>query len=379
MRIAFYAPLKAPDHPVPSGDRQIARALLGAIDAAGHDTLIASRLRTFDGHGDPERQAQLQRLGARIAARIVRRFRTSKLPDVWLTYHIYHKAPDLIGPLVTRALGIPYVAVEASVTPRQREGPWARGHALAIDAIRGADTIICINPRDVKALQRIRGEAAALDRIAPFIDVAAFTAGITDARHEAADERAIRLLAVGMMRDGAKLASYHVLADALAQLNDVRWSLRIVGDGPARHDVERAFHPFGERVSFAGQCTSAAIAASMRDSDVLVWPAIDEAIGLVFIEAQACGIPVIAGDSAGVAAVVDAGKTGLLVPLDDPLAFGAAIRRLAFDRPLRERMGIAAAAHARARHDIPAAAAALGAILRRVVHARAANAAVHAE
>ena len=155
MRIAFYAPLKSPDHPVPSGDRQIARALLRALDDAHHDTLIASRLRSFDKHGDAHRQARLQRIGARMAARIVRRWRTTTPPpEVWLTYHVYHKAPDLIGPVVSRELGIPYVAVEASVTPRQREGPWARGHALAIDAIRRADTIICINPRDVNALRR---------------------------------------------------------------------------------------------------------------------------------------------------------------------------------------------------------------------------------
>lgn len=379
MRVAFYAPLKSPDHPVPSGDRQIARALLRALDEAHHDTLIASRLRSFDKHGDAQRQARLRRIAARMAVRIVRRWRMSTLPDVWLTYHVYHKAPDLIGPLVTRALDIPYVAVEASVTPRQREGPWARGHALAIDAIRGAATIICINPRDVRELRRIRGDDAQIDVIAPFIDVEAFTATLDGPRRNGDDERGIRLLAVGMMRDGAKLASYRVLADALAHLNDVCWSLRIVGDGPARHDVERMFDAFGDRVSFAGQCESAAIAASMRDSDALVWPAIDEAIGIVFIEAQACGLPVIAGDSAGVAAIIEAGKTGLLAPPDDPVALVAAIRRLAFDRPLRERMGIAAAVHARARHDIPAAAKALDTILRRVVRAPAANAAVHAE
>jgi len=380
MRIAFYAPLKSPDHPVPSGDRQIARALLRALDDAHHDTLIASRLRSFDKHGDAHRQARLQRIGARMAARIVRRWRTTTPPpEVWLTYHVYHKAPDLIGPVVSRELGIPYVAVEASVTPRQREGPWARGHALAIDAIRRADTIICINPRDVNALRRIRGEEAPLDVMAPFIDVAAFTAGRDGARRLADDGRGIRLLTVAMMRDGAKLASYRLLANALAHLDDVRWSLRIVGDGPARHDVERTFQAFGDRVSFMGQCAPEAIAASMRDSDVFVWPAIDEAIGIVFIEAQACGVPVIGGVSGGVAAVVEPGKTGLLVRLDDPLAFVAAIRRLAFDRPLRERMGMTAAAHARARHDVPAAAAALDLILRRVVRARTASAAVHAE
>ena len=150
-----------------------------------------------------------------------------------------------------------------------------------------------------------------------------------------------------MMRDGAKLASYRALAAALAQLPDVRWSLRIVGDGPARRDVEHAFGPVRGRVSFVGERAGPAIAALLRDSDVLVWPAIGEAIGLVFVEAQACGLPVIGGDSPGVAAVVDAGRTGVLVPMEDPPAFAAAIRRLANDPSLRQRMGAAAAAHVR--------------------------------
>jgi glycosyltransferase involved in cell wall biosynthesis len=98
-----------------------------------------------------------------------------------------------------------------------------------------------------------------------------------------------------------------------------------------------------------------------------VWPAIDEAIGLVFLEAQACGVPVVGGDSAGVAAVVDAGRTGLLAPEGDVGAFAEAIRSLLIDPPSRERMGAAAAARVRASHDIPAAADALDAVLRDAV------------
>ena len=47
MRIAFYAPLKSPDHPVPSGDRQMARLLVAALRHAGHDVEIASELRSY--------------------------------------------------------------------------------------------------------------------------------------------------------------------------------------------------------------------------------------------------------------------------------------------------------------------------------------------
>ena len=45
MEIAFYAPLKPPGHPVPSGDRRMARGLMAALGAAGHRVVLASALR----------------------------------------------------------------------------------------------------------------------------------------------------------------------------------------------------------------------------------------------------------------------------------------------------------------------------------------------
>ena len=61
MRVAFYAPLKPPDHPVPSGDRSMARLLIRALELAGHEVGLASRLRSRDTDGDPARQSRLAR------------------------------------------------------------------------------------------------------------------------------------------------------------------------------------------------------------------------------------------------------------------------------------------------------------------------------
>src|SRR5215469_833477 len=114
MRIAFYAPLKSPDHPVPSGDRRIAQLLLAALRIAGHAPLAAARLRSWDGSGDAFRQARIAALGRQCAERIVRRARAAPetAPEAWFTYHLYHKAPDWLGPDVATALGIPYIIAE---------------------------------------------------------------------------------------------------------------------------------------------------------------------------------------------------------------------------------------------------------------------------
>jgi glycosyltransferase involved in cell wall biosynthesis len=69
VKIAFYAPLKPVDHPIPSGDRQLAQALLEALRVAGHDAFVASQFRSFEGRGDARRQARLAEVGRRLATR----------------------------------------------------------------------------------------------------------------------------------------------------------------------------------------------------------------------------------------------------------------------------------------------------------------------
>ena len=59
MRLAFYAPMKPPDHPVPSGDRTIARSLIKALGHLGADVTVSSTFQSRDGVGDPAKQAAL--------------------------------------------------------------------------------------------------------------------------------------------------------------------------------------------------------------------------------------------------------------------------------------------------------------------------------
>src|SRR5947209_1387876 len=137
MRVAFYAPLKPPDHPVPSGDRCIARVFLDALRRAGHKPFLASHLRSYDGAGDPERQARFAELGRQEAERLLGQWRQmpSTAPRLWFTYHLYYKAPDWLGPAVCKALGIPYAIAEASFAPKRADGPWASGHRAVAAAL----------------------------------------------------------------------------------------------------------------------------------------------------------------------------------------------------------------------------------------------------
>jgi glycosyltransferase involved in cell wall biosynthesis len=180
------------------------------------------------------------------------------------------------------------------------------------------------------------------------------------------------LIAVAMMRDGDKLASYRLLGAALERLLDLPWSLDIVGDGPARREVERALAPLGARVRYRGELGEEEIPDALAAADLFVWPAINEAFGMALLEAQAAGLPMVAGASGGVGGIVDEGATGLLTPPGDIGAFAAAVRRLILDPEARATMGAAAQAKVRAEHDLPRAAERLAAVIERLTGKRAA-------
>ena len=369
MKIAFYAPLKPVDHPIPSGDRQLGQALLKALRLRGHDTFIASRFRSFEGRGDSRQQMRLAELGQRLAARLVRRLSApERRPDLWFTYHLYHKAPDWIGPAVSRALAIPYVVAEASIAPKQRHGKWAMGFLESANAIEKATATIFFNPADFGGVRAVRGPARDDEYVPPFLDLSAFDAPFPTSPEIAPRRNRFRLITVAMMRPGAKLASYRLLAEALALVASVDWELVIVGSGTARGEVEAAFARFdASQIRFVGFADPRAVVEWLRSSDLYVWPAIDEAFGMAFIEAQACGLPVIAGNGGGVAGVVAANRTGFLVPLGDAAPFAQAIETLMRDEGKRRQMAAEAASYATSQHDLPAAAARIDAVLRRVV------------
>src|SRR5579864_3474188 len=314
MRIAFYAPLKPPDHPMPSGDRRVAQLFYEALRGAGHEPFLASRLRSYDGEGDPSRQARLGRVARSTAGRLLRRWRQEPgtAPQLWFTYHLYYKAPDWLGPAVSTALGIPYVVAEASAAPKRAGGDWQIGHRAVEEALRRADAVLGLNPVDRECVLPLLRDSRRWIALSPFLDMRRY--GGYRARQQSSPPR---LIAVAMMRHGDKLLSYRLLGAALVRLLDLPWSLDIVGDGPARAEVEGALAPLGSRIRYRGALDDAAIAAALAAADLFVWPAVNEAFGMALLEAQASGVAVVAGASGGVAGIVAAGETGLLAPPGD--------------------------------------------------------------
>ncbi len=293
-RVAFYAPMKSPHSPTPSGDREMARNLITAIAAEGDQVDLVSELRIYDKHGDTSKQHALRAAAEAETQRLI-----AALPQdtsIWVTYHNYYKAPDLIGPQVCAARQIPYVQMESTRASSRLKGSWAGFAQSAHEACDAAKVIFYHTANDLITLERDRFGTQALVELPPFLP-------ITDLPAQATAEGP--MLAVGMMRYGDKLASYQLLAEALALLTG-DWKLQIAGDGPARGEVEALMAPFGEKVTLLGQLDQESLGHLYQNSGFLVWPGVNEAYGMIYLEAQAAGLPVIAQDRPGVRDVLSA-------------------------------------------------------------------------
>jgi glycosyltransferase involved in cell wall biosynthesis len=156
-----------------------------------------------------------------------------------------------------------------------------------------------------------------------------------------------------MFRSGEKLASYKALAAALALVQARDWSLNIIGDGPVRGEVKTLFSGFTDKVTFEGALGQDEVARAFRNGDLLVWPGVGEAFGMVYLEAQAQGCPVLAEDRPGVRDVVRDG--GWLVPVGDPAAYAAAIDAIISDAEGRLATGRRGRERVAAEHLLPAA------------------------
>jgi len=90
-----------------------------------------------------------------------------------------------------------------------------------------------------------------------------------------------------------------------------------------------------------------ALAAVYRAADVIAVPSHNESFGLVALEAQACGTPVVAADVGGLPVAVADGRSGLLVPGHGAEQWASALAAVALDPARRERLGAGAVTHAR--------------------------------
>jgi glycosyltransferase involved in cell wall biosynthesis len=339
VKIAFYCPNKPLTHPHPSGDLVIAQGIQSALNRLGHDCreIVQFRARWFW----KTRAGWIEAVRALAAA-----WRSASAfgPQLWMTYHSYYKSPDVVGPRISRLLSIPYVIFQPMYgTRRGKDTATSPGFHLNRWALKRAGHVFSNNLRDLEGLGRIVSPER-ITYLAPGIYPEELERDLEGGRtiREALNIPADRLviLTAARWREGVKAESFLYLLKALLQLERLHtdFTLLVVGDGPKEAELrEAARSALGERIVFAGRVLRASMARYYSAADIFAFPGIGESLGMVFLEAQSCGTPVVALDTAGVPQVVVHGKTGILAARDDGgEAMAEALEFLARN-PLRRR------------------------------------------
>ena len=152
----------------------------------------------------------------------------------------------------------------------------------------------------------------------------------------------------------------HFLLEAMPQINQTHPDARllIVGVGPEQERLQAQAHAAGisERVHFLGEVDDTTLPAIYAAADVFVLPSHlrAEAFGIVQIEAQASGLPIVCAElGTGTSFVTQHGRTGLVVPPADPVALARAITVLLANPDLARTLGAAGRRRAYAEFSQP--------------------------
>jgi glycosyltransferase involved in cell wall biosynthesis len=374
MNLILYTPFKPLDHGHPSGDLITALGIRDYLLQRGHQVRSVGRLRCRWIYWKPWRWPALIAERRRVVAEVA-----GAGMDLWLTYHTYYKAPDLLGPPAAERLGLPYVIFQGIFSTKRRRRPaTVPGFYLNRRSLRAARHVFTNKRGDLLNLRRIIPEGR-LSYIAPGLIPGEFVyddRGRRELRRQWGVGEEPVVLSVAMFRPGVKTEglSWVIRACGAIYGRGCRLRLVIVGDGKERAKLERlAAEVLPQRVIFAGRVARPDLPRYYSAADLFAFPGIQESLGMVYLEAQSCGLPAVAFDNAGVGEAIADGRTGCLVPKYDAAGFEAAIARLLSDVSLRRSMGRAARDYVRREHDLTRNYQEMESVLQDIVACKTAN------
>lgn len=339
MKIVFFAPHKPLDHKIPSGDLMIGRSLHNFLRDRGHEIITASRTRLWNIINKPHRWPATC-LEYRKTIERVRKFN----PDLWLTYHSYYKSPDLFGPGICQKLNIPYAIYQGvfATKHRRRLKSWP-GYMANKNALIYADHVFANKEIDFCNLSRIIIPEK-LSRTRPGIEPGKF-AFCEQSRQQVRKKLLLQghtvIMSTAMLRDDVKAESMADLIKAFgkAAAGEPKTRLIIAGDGSAKKRLEHlAREKAGEKVQFIGQIQRDELYRYYSAADIFAFPGINEALGMVYLEAQSVGLPIVAYSTRGPLETVSDRETGLLCAEGDINALAESMLKLIRDKNLRKEM-----------------------------------------
>ena len=129
---------------------------------------------------------------------------------------------------------------------------------------------------------------------------------------------------------------------------------RIAGNGPLQEPLRLLVRELGlsSQVTFLGAMDQSAVSSQMQEADIFLLTSIHEGLGMVLLEAQAVGLPIVATETGGIPEAVVPGRSALLVPPQDPQAAAAALAECLRDPEKRIQMGKAGREHVEKQFDV---------------------------
>jgi glycosyltransferase involved in cell wall biosynthesis len=374
MRIALVAPSSDPlaTHLDPGSATEAARVLSLAreLAAVGHRVTVYSRKDSpalpasaiaapgvtveyvTAGPAEPLGEERLKAHLPEFGDYLTRRWRRN-LPDI---AHAHGWTMGLAALAGARGLGVPVALTLGSLGAAERRlglpgGPSDARIRLEACIARSADVVLASSAAERADLARL-GVPRTKVRVVPCgVDTQQFSPEGPAAERNGRP----RLVAAESL---AQPESLTIAVQALAEVPDAEL---VITGGPdkaalakdqARRELMRLAKALGvaDRLVFTGRITPADLPALLRSADVLVSASPCEPVGMIALQAMACGTPVVAS-AAGAApdAIVDM-TTGLLTPPGRPDQLAMGIRRLLASSLRREACGIAAADRARSRY-----------------------------
>lgn len=274
--------------------------------------------------------------------------------DYDLVYSHYWLS-GLAAEIVAGELGVSWVhtAHTLGVVKNRRLAPGARPEPeqrLRAEAriARSADLGIASTANEAQELVALLGaDPDGIAVVAPGVDLTLFRP-----RNRAAAKRRLGydgvplLIFVGRLE---RLKGVEIVLRALATLRSRFPGARLLVLGEDSRDAVESEKErlrslaselgIDDRVDFAGSVAHHELPLYYAAADACLMPSYSESFGLVGLEAQACGCPVIASNVAGLASVVRDGVTGFLVDRPEPKAYAEAIERLLADPELADQLG----------------------------------------
>jgi len=346
-------PFKPMGHANPSGDLVTGTEIFKYLEDQRHMIALASKIRCRWIYYRP--LTYLQLLLERF--NILRHLRNNR-PDLWFSYHSYYKAPDLLGSVCARKLNIPYVIFQGIYsTKRRKKLKTLPGFLLNRKVLSSATHIFTNKKRDYLNLQRLI-EPENLTYIAPGIHPKQFQFSgewREEIRQKYHINNEIVVMTAAMMRPGVKTEGILKVLESCSELvrDGMNIHLLVAGDGSNRQSLEKkGADLLGNRITFTGKIPRQDMYHYYSAADIFAFPGIDESLGMVYLEAQSCNLPVIAFKDWGGGEAVIHERTGLLSPAADVAMFTSNMAILIREKNLREKLGRSAGGHILLHHDL---------------------------